>query len=175
MKRFARTLAALFLPRAAFGSLVVSKQYDHPGGCDRLLLRMAEGTLYWRLMMRQGHRAGEFHSVVWEKYAGGRWRTRARITRRHLDWAGRYWATHVHSIDPASGVAIIKVAHMGPLRPARLDELPAQTLEDMKKAGFAPEGVRVAEAIYEWVSWDMRKNRKVAVLRSGIDPFDKFE
>lgn len=176
MKRFARTLAALFLPRAAFGKVEVSGQYDHPDGRNRLVLYYAWAPLYSRVMMPDaGHRAGEFHSVAWEQYAGGRWRTRARFTRRHLDWAGRCWVTQIHGIDPASGMAIIQTARMGPVRPARLEELPPEAMEEMRKTGFSPERARVAEAIHDWVSWDMRKNRKVAVLRTHAAQFEKFE
>ena len=178
MNRTVAAFIALLVPRSAFGEIEVSDQFDHPNGRDRLVLYRAIGPLYWRLMSdaNTGGKVGEPHALVWQQQSGGRWRTRASISAwRVARAAGGGSLVQAHSIDPESGVAIILLGHPGKLRPVRVEELSSEILEELKKRDLPPDGVKISQGSFAWTSWDMRRNREVAVLQKVSGPFDAFD
>src|SRR5262245_4884195 len=105
-----------------------------------------------RLMLQYAN--GDFYSLAWHSKAGHVWAGRVVITRQDFQRGcdRRRWVAGIHSIDAASGRAIIKVA----------------------------EGnVELADGdvvyIYSWREWDLLANREVRRLRVCDDPFEKYE
>lgn len=98
--------------------------------------------------------SGDFHSLVWQSKTGQIWNGRIVITRQDFQrgWDKRRWISGIHSIDPLSGHAIIKVAE--------------------GNVAFAEGDVTY---IYSWREWDLLQNREVRRLRACDDPFEKYE
>jgi hypothetical protein len=66
------------------------------------------------------------------------------------------WVHDLHSFDPTTGHAIIKVGEM---------EVPSN------KAG--PGGLR--RCVYSWREWDLRANSELRILRLCQEPFEEYE
>jgi hypothetical protein len=96
---------------------------------------------------------GDFHSLVWQSKTGVVWTGRVVITGKDFqrDWDRRRWIAGIHSIDPVSGHAIIKVAE-----------------------GNVPFAEGDVTYIYSWREWDRMDNREVRRLRACDDPFEKY-
>src|SRR5215510_11378225 len=101
---------------------------------------------------------GYFRALIWSSGHDTDWRCRAVITQ--TDFQGNNdrerWVQELHSFDPATGRAIIRVGEM---------EVPAD------KPG--PDGFR--RCIYSWREWDLLANREVRVLRVCESPFEEYE
>jgi len=119
-------------------------------GNNRLLLKFIELLL----PKPEPHRkAYDFHSLVWEVRAGDAWAERIVITREDFErGAPRRDVSALHSIDPASGTAIIKVGEEQP---------------------HDARGVMHVE--YTWRAWDLFGNRQLRVFRVCAGPFEPFE
>jgi hypothetical protein len=89
----------------------------------------------------------DFHSLVWQFKTGETWAGRVVITGQDFQRGcnRRRWIAGIHSIEPASGHAIIKVA----------------------------EGD--VTYIYSWRLWDLLHNREVRRLRACDDPFEEYD
>ena len=111
-------------------------------GSDRLTLQYDEG---------------HFRALVWSSERGGEWHCRVVITQADFecDCDRERWPNALHSFDPATGCAIIKVGEM---------EVPRD------KAG--PGGFR--RVVYSWREWDLLANRELRVLRVCEDPFEEY-
>ncbi len=97
---------------------------------------------------------GNFHSVVWQCKTGAAWTGRIVITSRDFQRGceRRRWIAGLHSLDPVSGHAIIKVAE--------------------GNVGFAEGDVTY---VYSGRAWDLLHNTEVRRLRVCDDPFERYE
>jgi len=97
---------------------------------------------------------GDFHSLAWHSKTGHVWTGRVVITRQDFQRGcdRRRWIAGIHSIEPVSGHAIIKVAQ-----------------------GNVDFGEGDVTYIYSWREWDLLHNREVRRLRACDDPFEKYE
>jgi len=106
-------------------------------GCDRLTLQNENGF---------------FRALVWSSEVGREWRLRAVIT--HADFkAGsdhERWISGLHSFDPATGLAIIKVGQTIPLHKT------------------------FSKCDYSWREWDLSNNRELRLLRMCEDPSEEY-
>jgi hypothetical protein len=96
---------------------------------------------------------GHFRSLVWSSEDGRDWQCRAVITQPDFQ-SGRErqrCVTDLHSFDPATGRAIIKVGEKDPLG-----------------EGF----IRCA---YSWREWDLLANRELHMLRICEEPSEGYE
>jgi hypothetical protein len=111
-------------------------------GHDRLTLQYDEGY---------------FRALVWSTGHGRDWRCRVVITQADFQRGAdkERWVSALHSFDPATGRAIIKVGEMD--RPPH-------------KAG--PGGF--SRCIYSWREWDLLANSELRVLRACEDPFEEY-
>lgn len=94
-----------------------------------------------------------FDSLVWESKDGDLWRERTVITRQQFE-AGterRRWVSQLHSFDPSTGNAIIKVAE-----------------------GNAPKDSKSVSYVYSWREWSLRTNGEVRFIRICKDPFEEY-
>jgi len=142
-------------------------------------------SLYWRLVLRGAHFGGDaeerkpykggaqdFHSLVWERLTGTRWRAHVSITARRFRKHNDAWVHDVHSIDPATGVAIIQIVED---EKADIADLPPSVLEEAKTVFPSLEGLRSYRAQYSWVSWNMRMNEKISLLKRCQSPFEQYD
>lgn len=101
---------------------------------------------------------GYFRALVWSSEQGREWVCRAIITQSDFQHGcdKRRWVNALHSFEPATGHAIIKVG------------------EDDVRFG---EGVHneVVRCIYSWREWDLLNNREVRLLRVCYDPHEHYD
>lgn len=101
---------------------------------------------------------GYFRALVWSSEQSSEWVCRAIITQSEFQHGSdkRRWVSALHSFEPATGHAIIKVGE---------DDVP-----------FA-EGIpgQVVRCIYSWREWDLLNNREVRLLRVCYDPFEQYD
>jgi hypothetical protein len=109
-----------------------------PGGHDRLTLQ-CEG--------------GFFRALIWTSEQGRDWRCKAVITQTDFQANSnrRRWVNALHSFEPATGRAVIKVA------------------EDI------PLDKSFTRCVYSWRESDLLANREVRLFRVCEDPFEGFE
>jgi hypothetical protein len=115
-----------------------------PTGTDRLVLR----DIVTRSATEEIHRS---HSIAWQRFEDGSWVDHLTITHRKFqgDHPHRRWISELHSFEPESGTAILKIAE-----------------------GNAPEGSRTGVMyIYSWRKWDLTNNREIEVIGVCEDPF----
>jgi hypothetical protein len=109
-----------------------------------------------RLSLRVGpmnHRGGiDFHSLAWLLKDGLEWVERRIITRENFQRGSerRRWIADLHSFDPKTAHAVIRVAEI------------------------VPEDGGSAQCVYAWKQWDIRNNREVRLLRICQNPFEPF-
>src|SRR5215510_1450243 len=94
--------------------------------------------------------AFEFESLVWLSKDGLNWTNRAVITKADFNDGSfeERWISEIHSVNPGSATAIIKVA-----------QLPKSQDPDRR-------------VTYSWREWDLISNREVRVLKICNDPFE---
>jgi hypothetical protein len=116
-------------------------------GDDRVQLRYLE----WP-PNAQGETGYDFHALVWEVRYGETWTEQFAISKADFEGGteGR-WPKEVHSFDPTTGHAILKVAE--------------------NKPTGRPGAYRVE---YSWREWDVAKNEQVRLIRV-CDPFESFD
>ena len=100
---------------------------------------------------------GHFRALVWSFEHDREWRCRVVITQTDFQRGAKNdrWVDDLHSFDPATGHAIIKVGEMG---------LPPYEV-----------GPDVRRCIYSWREWDLLANCEVRVLRVCEEPFEEYE
>jgi hypothetical protein len=96
---------------------------------------------------------GYFRALIWSCEHGREWRCRVVITQADFqrDSDRERWVSALHSFDPVSGRAIIKVGEM---------EAPL------------PNGFELC--IYSWREWDLLANRELQTLRVCEDPCEEY-
>jgi hypothetical protein len=96
-----------------------------------------------------------FHRLVWSAKTGSDWVDRTTIAREDFnrDTDKRRWIQEIHSFDPSTGYAIMKVAE---------GDVPRH---EKKRTRF----------IYSWREWDVQNNREMQVLYFCKSPHDKYE
>lgn len=185
MASLLRSFAAALVPRTIGGRITVSRVFIHPNGRDRLFVRNVIDSLYWRLVLRNARMRNEsgetapvtggtqdFHSLVWERLQGTRWHKHVVLKARHFRRGRDTWVHDVHSIDPASGMAIIQIVENERANPA---ELPPDVLAEARKAFPKLEGLDYHRAQYSWVSWNLLTNERLAVLQRCKSPFEQYD
>ena len=99
-------------------------------------------------------RASDFHSLRRAILRGDRWVDRVVLTKRDFQ-AGHptdRFVSEIHSLDPESGAAIIKVGE-----------------NDL------PRGSRIIKCYYSWRKWNLEQNAEMAVLQRCKSPVDRYE
>ncbi len=108
-----------------------------------------------RLMMRYVAvgRGYDFDALVWRTQDAGDWKQRLIITQDDFEKGTdrRRWVSEIHSFDPATGNAIIKVAE-----------------------GDVPKTATDIHYVYSWREWSLLTNAEVRMIRVCADPFEKF-
>jgi hypothetical protein len=94
------------------------------------------------------------------------------LKARHFSRGRDTWVSDVHSIDPASGVAIIQVVENESADPT---ELPPDVLAEARKAFPTLKGLNYRRAQYSWVSWNLLTNERLAVLQRCKWPFEQYD
>src|SRR5215471_12850751 len=90
-------------------------------GCDFMSSRgpgptteISDASGNHRLMMRYVavNRGYDFDALIWRTNAAGEWKQRLIITQDDFERGSQRarWVSEIHSFDPATGLAIIKVA-----------------------------------------------------------------
>jgi hypothetical protein len=120
-------------------------------GSNRLGLRLVERPLP---RSEADGKAYDFHSLVWEVREGDAWSERLVITQADFQrGAGRRrWVSDLHSLDPASGLAVLQVGEEQP-----------------------PDARGAVRAEYSWREWDLAHNREVRVLRVCQSSFENLD
>ena len=108
-----------------------------------------------RLMLRYEAANGgyNFDALVWRTQDAGDWKQRLIITQDDFERGTdrRRWVSEIHSFDPATGNAIIKIAE-----------------------GDVPNTDNEVHFIYSWREWSLLSNIEVRMIRVCADPFEKF-
>ena len=99
-----------------------------------------------------GSKAFEFESLDWETRAGASWTNRIVISKADFNagTTNEKWVTELHSLDPITGIAVIKVAESPP---ATSNNRPVT---------------------YSWREWNMTNNQQVRIVRMCSEPFEPF-
>src|SRR5262245_26986265 len=97
MLRGLTSFAAALIPRTIGGRVTEARICMSPDGTNRLIVRNVMDSLYWRLALRDARittnsgelkpfpgGAQDFHSLVWERLVGTRWRKDVSITARQF-------------------------------------------------------------------------------------------
>ena len=97
----------------------------------------------------------DFHSLQWARFHAGSWVTELTLTRGQFQGSSpfRRWVSDVHSIEPSTGIALLKVAEGN--RP----------YSEMRSTTF----------LYSWRAWDLRGNVEVRRLKDCDDPFEPLD
>ena len=146
--RFFPLLAFLLLCGCDFASSGRGPTRVITSGTDRLTVKFVS-----RGQMPNGGTGYDFDSLVWESKDGGVWREQVVITQQQFE-AGtdrRRCVSDLHSFDPKTGNAIIKV------------------MED-----DAPKNSIRVRSVYSWREWSLRTNGEVRFFRICTDPFEKY-
>lgn len=95
----------------------------------------------------------EFKSLVWRVKQDGKWTEKTSITRGDFQLGSKFRRAivEVHDFDPATGIAIVKVAEA---------DAPAES----KRIRF----------VYSWREWSLLTNAEIRLLRTCGDPFEKY-
>jgi len=131
-------------------------------GCDFMISRGPSPTVeitdasgQHRLMMRYVPSRGghDFDALIWRTRESVGWKQRLIITRDDFESGSDHlrWVSEIHSFDPATGFAIIKVAE-----------------------GDAPKMADTVNYVYSWREWSLLTNHEVRVIRICTDPFEKY-
>lgn len=125
--------------------LLLRKEVFSSAGLDRLR----------RFDIATGDNGFDFHSLQWDRFSTGSWVPELTLTRGQFQGSSsfRRWVSDVHSIEPSTGVAVIKVAE-----------------------GNRPySAMRSTTFLYSWRAWNMRSNVEVQKLKNCDDPFEPLD
>jgi len=188
MGHFLASLVASLIPRTVGGEIVEHAQFTHPAGNDRLSLLYVKDSPRWRLRSKNAYRlrrvdgrwirepagsSSDFHSLVWERYVQGAWGRYVTITARQFRKSPYMWVADLFSVSPTDGMAIIKVA--GETDGTNLSRAVLSAAEEQAKiVGVYGSPQRVHGVQYSWVSWDMRANKRLAVLKECSFPNEPY-
>lgn len=130
-------------------TLQTAETVTAPNGTDRLVRRDWETVS----SSNPDERSYDSHSLVWQRLRNGAWVDHVTITQADFqrEHNRQRWISEIHSFDPISGTAILKIAE-----------------------GDAPENSGAVSYIYSWREWDVKNNRELKTIRSCDDPFEKF-
>jgi hypothetical protein len=132
-------------------------------GCDFMSHRgpgptreISDASGQHRLMMRYVavDRGYDFDALIWRTRDAGNWKQRLIITQDDFERGSerQRWVSDIHSFDPVSGHAIIKVAE-----------------------GDAPKtATTTVHYGYSWREWSLLTNGEVRLIRTCADPFEKY-
>ena len=110
-------------------------------------------SLLYESNVFQGKECGyNFHSLVWEVKKDNHWVVRKIIKEEDFDSdpVHRKWVSELHSFDPVTAQAIIKVAE-----------------------GDAPRNEN-QHFVYSWRKWDLAINKQIELLNVCNDPFENY-
>jgi hypothetical protein len=95
----------------------------------------------------------DFESLIWENEDGDFWRERKVITQQQFEMGTdkRRWVNQLHSFNPKTGNAIIKVAE-----------------------GDAPKNSGTVNYVYSWREWNLLTNAEVRLIRVCSNPFEEY-
>jgi len=96
-----------------------------------------------------------FHSLQWARFHAGSWVPELTLTQGQFQGSSpfRRWVSDVHSIEPSTGIALLKVAE-----------------------GNRPySAMRSITFLYSWRAWDLRGNVEVRRLKDCDDPFEPLD
>jgi len=118
-------------------------------GTDRLIKKDWETVR----RSRPNEKSYDAHSLVWQRLKNGSWADQLTITQDEFQKASPYrrWISAIHSFDPESARAILKIAE-----------------------GDAPMNSSAVTYIYSWREWDLRNNTEIKTIRVCADPFEPF-
>ena len=118
-------------------------------GTDRLIRKDWETVSY----SRPDEKSYDSHSLVWQRFDSGLWIDHVTITQDDFQRGcpRRRWVSSIHSFDPVSATAILKIAE-----------------------GDASESAPAISYAYSWREWDIKNNRQVKVFRVCEDPFEPY-
>src|SRR5437764_11395025 len=100
-------LALFWLSQTYRGRPFVAEFVEDQGRSNRIeLIRVPVGFSF------NGSQGFDFHSVVWKTNNGTSWELKKAITAREFQTNGPnpLWVFQLHSIDGASGTAVLKMA-----------------------------------------------------------------
>lgn len=177
----------LLIPSWIGGQLVDVACVVHGNGIDRLRLLFIKDNVRQRLLRQNAYQfrkvgdrwmrepsAGsglDFHSIVWERLAGTKWRKHTSIPARRLR---PRWISEIHSLDPEGGVAIIKIAEETDPTSAQRMAMERMAIELRAELGAKQQPFRGKAIRYSWVEWDMRANQKLRTLQTCTLPTEPF-
>src|SRR5262245_26708700 len=94
-----------------------------------------------------GRQSYDFHSLVWQTNAGGKWADRLVITTAAFQGGSprRRSVSDIYSLDPIRGVALIKVAE---------ESLPQTNAMEI-----------LITCVYSWREWSLLTNGEVRLIR----------
>jgi hypothetical protein len=120
-----------------------------------LTTEISDASGQHRLMLRYVPSRGgyDFDALIWRTQAAGGWKERLIISRDDFERGSerRRWVSEIHSFDPATGNAILKIAE-----------------------GDVPESTGTTHYAYSWREWNLLTNREVRLIRVCPDPFEKY-
>jgi len=183
LRQFLGVLLSPFVPRT-FGAKIVERQqlvavqgserlrllYRTDGLIERLIITSYPGTSLTRLAEKPPPSSGkpgrggglDFHSLVWESNRGGQWRSRSVLSARQAAKNVRSWVCDLHSFDPATGTAVVRVGQMRTdeaAEPSWLKEVNERIRE------VYPQSGRGSWCEYSWVIWNLRDRKAEKTLR----------
>ena len=103
----------------------------------------------------RGDNGFDFHSLQWERFHAESWVPELTLTQGQFQGSSpfRRWVSDVHSIEPSTGIALLKVAE-----------------------GNRPySAMRSTTFLYSWRAWDLRGNAEVRRLKDCDDPFEPLD
>jgi len=178
---------ALLIPRELGGVLVCTKQIIGAESADRLKLINRFGGLQGRVILgnvvtrdenektwvQQASKSGTlaFHSLVWERQIRGKWRRHWKLTSSQLRKLGFLWVADIHSFDPGSAVALIKVAEA-------VESRELSSVPPLLKAAIQQrlvQGARVHITQYSWIRWDLINGREIGARSKCAFPDSPYE
>ncbi len=115
-------------------------------GTDRLVLKGLENAGYYKRDETNPPR------IVWQRDDDGLWVDYVTITDD--DFPRGLWIARIHSFDPITGIAVLRIQEVNVLETSDNNE---------------------REITYSWREWDLRTNKEVRFIRVSDDPTEPFE
>ena len=131
--------------------IVVDEQVESPDRENRLLLLLEAWEAGGAGLRRRSY---DFLELVWQHRKTDTWKDIQRISKEMFQSTSPHpiWVSGIHSLDPAKGTAIIRVAE-----------------------GDAPIGSKEIRYSYSWREWSLNENLEVKFVRVCEEPWELFE